>query len=139
MIPLINGVQYASANINVIIPGFGVISHGITEINYTTETVIDDNYGLPQDPTGRAYGQNKYSGDISIYKEIWNRIIDGSPLRMPQKLPFIDIVVTYGGAGVPFRKETLRAVNFKNNPVGVKSGDTKLICKIILAVAGIDY
>ena len=138
MIPLINGVAYASANINIIIPGFGPII-GISEINYSAEQDIVDNYSLEQDPTSRGYGQNKYKADITFYKDVWNRIILESPLRNPSKLPFFDIIVTFGGAGVPFRKETLRAVNFMNNPMGVKSGDTKILCKINLAVAGIDF
>jgi hypothetical protein len=139
MIPLINGVQYASANITVIIPLIGPISHGITEINFEKDQQIVDNYGFPQDPIGRAYGQNTYKADITLYKEIWNKIIDASPLRDPSKLPFADIIVVYGGAGIPFRKETLRAINFKNNPMGMKAGDTKILCKINLAVAGIDF
>lgn len=138
MIPLINGVAYSSANIAVIIPIIGLVT-GVAEINYSKEQQIDDNYALSQDPVSRGYGQNKYMADITIYKEVWNRIIDLSPEKDPTKLPFFDITVTFGGPGVPFRKETLRAVNFKNNPMGVKSGDTKITCKINLAVAGIDF
>lgn len=138
MIPLINGVNYSSANVSVIIPLLGLVI-GITEINYSKETAIDDNYALGQDPVSRGFGQNKYSGDISMYKETWNRIIDASPLRDPSGLPIFDIIVTFGGAGVAFRKETLRAVSFKANPMAVKSGDTKFICKIPLAIAGIDF
>lgn len=138
MTPLINGVNYASANVSVIIPILGLVI-GITEINYTTDTAIDDNYSLGQDPTSRGFGQNKYTGDITLYKEVWNKIIDVSPLRQPQRLPMFDITVTFGGPGVPFRKETLRGVSFKANPMGVKSGDTKILCKIPLAVGGIDY
>jgi hypothetical protein len=138
MIPLINGVNYSSANVSIIIPILGLVI-GITEINYAQETAIDDNYALEQDPVSRGFGQNKYTGDISMYKETWNRIIDASPNRTPQSLPYFDIVVAFGGPGVPFRKETLRAVSFKANPMSVKSGDTKLVCKIPLAIAGIDY
>ncbi len=139
MIPLINGVAYASSNIGVIIPIIGAVT-GVMEINYSKEQQIDDNYALQQDPVSRGYGQNKYTADITIYKEVWNRIIDLSPEKDPTKLPFFDIIVTFGGAnGVQFRKETLRAVNFKNNPMAIKSGDTKITCKINLAVAGIDF
>jgi hypothetical protein len=138
MIPLINGVNYASANISVIIPVLGVVT-GITEINYMQETAIDDNYSLAQDPTSRGFGQNKYTADLSIYKDVWNRIIDISPLRNPTRLPLFDIVIVFGGTNVPFKKEVLRAVSFKSNPMAVKSGDTKLICKINLAIGGIDF
>jgi hypothetical protein len=138
MIPLINGVNYASANVNLIIPIVGLVI-GISNIEYAKQTAIDDNYALGQDPTSRGFGQNKYTGSITLYKDVWNRIIDVSPLRDPSNIPFFDIVVTFGGPGVPFRKEVLRAVSFKSNPVTVNAGDTKLTCKIDLAIAGIDF
>ena len=138
MIPLINGINYASANVGIIIPILGAVV-GVAEINYSKDQQVDDNYGLGQDAVSRGFGQNKYTADITIYKDVWNRVIDASPERDPAKLPLFDIVVTFGGAGVPFRKETLRAVTFKNNPMAVKSGDTKLTCKIDLAVGGIDF
>jgi len=137
-LPLINGVNYASANVQIIIPILGVVT-GVTEINYSTEQTIDDNYSLAQDPQSRGYGQNKYTGDISLYKDVWNKIIDLSPGRNPLKLPFFDIVVVFTGASGGYRKEVLRAVNFKTKPMSVKSGDTKIISKISLAIGNIDY
>ena len=138
MIPLINGINYSSANITVIIPVLGAVT-GISEVNYAMEQAVDDNYSLGQNPTSRGFGANKYSGDLTIYKDVWNKIIDAAPEKNPMKIMPFDIIVTYGGAGVPFRKETLRAVSFKNNPVGVKAGDTKITCKINLAIGGIDF
>lgn len=138
MIPLINGVAHASANVGVIIPIIGFVT-GVVEINYAKDQQMDDNYALQKDPVSRGYGQNKYTADITFYKDVWNRIIDLSPGKDPANIPFFDIVVTFGGPGVPFRKETLRAVNFKNNPMGVKAGDTKITCKVNLAVGGIDF
>ena len=138
MTPLINGINYASTNITFIIPIIGAVI-GITEINYEAAKAIDDNYSLEADPTSRAYGQNTYKADVTMYKDVWNRIIDASPQRNPSLLPFFDIVIVFGGAGVQIRKEVLRAVNFKNNPMAVKGGDTKLLCKIELAIGGIDY
>jgi len=136
-IPLINGINYSSANITVILPIIGPLT-GVVSIEYDTEQNISDNYALGQDPVSRGYGQNTYTGSITIYKEIWNRIIDLSPFRDPLKLPPFDITITFGGAGVPFRKETLRACNFKKNPMKVGAGDTKLECVIPLAIALIE-
>lgn len=137
LIPLINGIQYGSPNIQVILPVLGLVV-GISSINYSKEQTIEDNYGLGSDPVSRGFGQNKYSGDITIFKETWNKIIDISPLRDPSKLPLFDIAVVYtGAAGV--RKEVLRAVSFKTNPVGVNAGDTKIMCKIDLAIGSIDF
>lgn len=143
MIPLINGINYSSANVNVVLPILGAVVAGIGSINYRKETNIVDNYSLGQDPTSRAFGQNSYTGSVEFYKETWNRIIDLSPERDPSKLPLFDIVVTYGGnfggQAVPFRKETLRAVSFKTNGSGVAAGDTKIMVTVDLAIGGIDF
>ena len=87
MVPLINGVNYSSANVNVILPILGAAVAGIQAITYKKEMNIVDNYSLAQDPTSRAYGQNTYTGSIEFYKEVWNRIIDLSPLtRHPPQI-----------------------------------------------------
>jgi hypothetical protein len=139
MVALANGVNYSSVNIQVFIPVIGIVV-GITKIQYGKEQTIDDNYALGQDPVSRGYGQNKYSGSISLYKETWNKIIDASPLKDPLALPPFEITVVFGGAATGgYRKETLHAVNFKANPMTANSGDTKLILDIPLAIGGIDY
>lgn len=142
MTPLVNGVAYSSANINVIMPVIGAVP-GIQSIAYNQATDVIDNYALGQDPVSRGFGQNKYTGSIEIYKETYDRIVAASPNRNPTMLPFFDIVVTFGGflggVAVPFKKEILRAVSFKSNGTEVKSGDTKIIVKVDLAIAGIEF
>lgn len=142
MTPLINGVNYSSANINVILPIIGAVP-GIQSISYSVSTDIMDNYALGQDPVSRGFGQNKPVGSIEIYKETYDRIVAASPNRNPTMLPLFDIVVTFGGflggQAIPFKKEVLRSVTFKSNGTEVKSGDTKIIVKVDLAIAGIEF
>jgi hypothetical protein len=142
MTPLINGVSYSSANINVILPIVGAVP-GIQSIIYRQDTDVMDNYALGQDPVSRGFGQNKYTGSIEIYKETYDRIVAASPNRNPVMLPLFDIVVTFGGylggQAIPFKKEVLRSVTFKSNGTEVKSGDSKIIVKVDLAIAGIEF
>lgn len=142
MTPLINGVAYSSANINVILPIVGAVP-GIQSIVYNQTTDVMENYALGQDPVSRGFGQNKYTGSIEIYKETYDLIVAASPNRNPTMLPFFDIVVTFGGflggQAIPFKKEVLRSVTFKSNGTEVKSGDTKIIVKVDLAIAGIEF
>lgn len=135
---LINGINYSSANIQVIIPLVGV-AIGVTKISAMKEVQIDDNYSLGQDPTSRGYGQNKYSGSISMYFDLWNKIVAASPLRDPLSLLPFDIIITMGGNGVPFSKITLRSCNFKSSSFASSAGDTKLINDIPLAIGNIDF
>ena len=135
-IALANGINYSSVNVQVIIPIVGLVT-GITKIEYNKEVQIDDNYSLSQDPTSRGYGQNKYSGSITLFKEIWNRIIDASPLKDPLNLPPFDITIVFGGTATGgYRKEVLHAVNFKSDPMMVGAGDTKILVDIPLAIGG---
>lgn len=139
MIALINGVNYSAQNVIVVIPAIGPVV-GITKIEYNKEKTIDDNYGLLADPVSRGFGQNKYSGSITLYKDTWNQIIDASPLKDPLSLIPFEITVVFGGLATGgFRKETLHAVSFKANPMSVSSGDTKITVDIPLAIGGIDY
>lgn len=141
-LPLINGVNYSAASVNVIIPALPTqLAIGVVSIEYSKDQTIEDAYGLLQDPISRGFGQNKYMGSIELLKDTWNQIIAASPFRDPAKLGLFDITVTYTGSttGGVFVKEVLRSVSFKNNPSGTKSGDTKLTCKIELAVGNIDY
>lgn len=136
-IALANGINYSSVNVQVIIPVIGLVT-GITKIEYNKEVQIDDNYSLGQDPTSRGYGQNKYSGSITIFKDIWNLIVDASPLKDPLLLPPFDITIVFGGTATGgFRKEVLNAVNFKADPMGVNAGDTKILIDIPLAIGNI--
>ena len=135
---LLNGVNYSSVNITVIIPILGPVI-GITMVEYMEEQTIDDNYSLGVNPTSRGFGQKKYTGSISIYKDVWNRIIDASPLKDPLSLPPFEVTIVFGGAATGgYRKETLHAVNFKSNPFSVSAGDTKVLLDIPLAIGGID-
>lgn len=138
MIALVNGVNYSSANITVVIPVIGAVI-GITKIQYNKEQQIDDNYGLGQDPVSRGYGKNTYTGSLSLYKDVWNRIIDLSPAKDPLNLPPFEITVVFSGANGGYRKESLHMCNFKANPMAANEGDTKLVIDIPLAIGGIDY
>lgn len=139
MIALINGVNYSSVNVTVIIPLIGAVV-GVTKIEYNKEKTIEDNYGLGADPISRGFGQNKYMGSLTMYKDTWNQIIDASPLKDPLNLPPFEITVVFGGLSTGgFRKETLHMVNFKANPMTVAAGDTKITVDIPLAIGGIDH
>ena len=138
-IALVNGINYSSVNVQVIIPLIGPVI-GVTKITATKEKVIEDNYSLGADATSRAYGLNKYSGSISLYWEIVNKIIDKSPLKDPLALPPFEITIILGGSATGgYRKIVLHACNFTSLSFSVGSGDTKILSDIPLAIGGIDF
>ncbi len=134
--PIVNGVAYSWSNISLIL--FGVPVIGILAINYKRKQKKDNNYGAGSQPVSRGYGNYEYEGDIELYTDTWKGIIASSPNRDPLLIPYFDIPVTFTGTGVLTTKDVLRAVEFLEDPLEGKNGDTKLTVKIPLIIGGID-
>ena len=134
--PLVNGTNYSWANVTLIL--FGVPVTGVTEISYSAKQKKENNYGAGVEPVSRGYGNKEYEGSISLYADVWKKIIAASPDRDPLQIAPFDIQVTYGGSRVTADKDVLRAVEFAENPFDGKSGDTKLMVKIPLIIASIE-
>lgn len=134
--PIVNGVNYSWSNISLILFGTPVI--GILAINYKRKQKKDNNYGAGPQPVSRGYGNYEYEGDIELYTDTWKGIIASSPNRDPLAIGPFEIPVTFTGTGVSTTKDVLRAVEFLEDPLESKSGDTKLTVKIPLIIGGID-
>lgn len=117
---------------------FGTPVIGILAINYKRKQKKDNNYGAGPQPVSRGYGNYEYEGDIELYVDTWKAIIASSPNRDPLQIGPFDIPVTFTGTGVTTTKDVLRAVEFLEDPLESKSGDTKLTVKIPLIIGGID-
>lgn len=133
---LINGVNYSWSNVSVVLFGTPVV--GILSIDYSRKQKKDNNYGAGNEPVSRGYGMKEYDGSIELYTDTWKAIIASSPNRDPLLIAPFDIPVTYSGTGVQPNKDVLRAVEFLEDPLSGKSGDTKLTVKIPLIIGGID-
>lgn len=134
--PLVNGVNYAWANISVVL--FGVPLVGIRSIDYKRKQDKKNNYGAGIVPVSRGYGNEEYEGSIELYTDTWKKIIAASPNRNPLQIPFFDIPVAFGGSSVSADRDILRAVEFLEDPLEGKQGDTALYVKIPLIIGGID-
>jgi hypothetical protein len=134
--PLINGVNYSWSNISVILFGQPVI--GIVSISYKIKQEKKNNYGSGTEPISRGYGRTEYEGEIELYTDTWKAIIASSPSRNPLLIAPFNIPVTFSGQGVLTQKDVLRMVEFMENPLDTKEGDTKITVKIPLIIGGID-
>ena len=133
--PLINGTNYAWANVTLVWYGVPVV--GIMEISYKKKTKKDNNYGQGADPISRGYGNNEYEASITIYLDEWNKIILASPNQDPLSIPPQDIQVVYGGSRVTAKVDVLQQAEPMEDAIEVKQGDTKIAVKIPLIIAGI--
>lgn len=136
MTPLVNGINYSWANVSVILFGTPVV--GIVSIEYKRKQEKKNNYGAGIEPTSRGYGNKEYEGSIELYMDTWKAIIAAAPNRDPLQIPMFDIPVSFGGNGVAPTKDVLRAVEFMEDPLESKQGDTKLMVKIPLIIGGIE-
>lgn len=134
---LVNGVNYAWANINVAL--FGVPLYGITKINYKKSQVKDNNYGLGKEPISRGYGMVEYEGDMEIYVDELKRLAAAAPNQNILDIPWFDIPIVFSGSGVLVRTTVLQAVEFKEDPLQASQGDTKLLVSIPLIIGGIKH
>lgn len=135
MIPLINGVAYSWSSISLVL--FGVPVAGIVNIEYKRKQEKTNNYGAGQKPVSRGYGREEYDGSIEIYLDEWKRIIAAAPNRDPLAIGWFDIPVLYGNSAADSTKDTLKAVEFMEDPFAAKEGDTKLTVKIPLIIGEI--
>lgn len=134
--PLINGVNYAWANIKFVL--FGVPIAGIVSISYKRRKKKDNNYGSGDQPVSRGYGNYEYDGEIELYTDEWKKIIAASPSRDPLLIQPFDIPVLYGTTVANATTDKLRAVEFLEDPFSSKQGDTKLMVTIPLIIGAID-
>ena len=137
MTPLINGVNYAWSNVTWV--NYGVPLIGIRSISYEAKQKTELQYGAGVYPISEAVGNYEYHGEIEIFLDEWNRIIQSAPNNDPLQIPRSDFQVVYGGSRVASKADILRMVKFTNDPVMVKQNDTIIAVKLTLSIAGIDH
>lgn len=116
---------------------FGVPVAGITNIEYKKKQEKTNNYGAGQRPVSRGYGRIEYDGSIEIYLDEWKRVIAAAPNREPLSIGWFSISILYGNSPADATKDTLKAVEFLEDPFNAKEGDTKLTVKIPLIIGDI--
>lgn len=133
--PLINGVAYSWSSISFVL--FGIPVAGIVNIEYKRKQEKTNNYGAGQKPVSRGYGRIEYDGSIEVHLDEWKRVIAASPNRDPLSIGWFDISVLYGNSAADATKDTLKAVEFLEDPFQAKEGDTKLTVKLPLIIGDI--
>lgn len=139
---LVNGVNYSWANVKLIL--FGVPVVGITKISYNRKQVKDNNYGWGAEPVSRGYGRIEYEASIELYRDEWVRILSaagGDVLNIGMfsiQVIYGDIPGTTNPTVIP-HQDTLLNCEFLEDPLETNEGDTKILCKIPLIIAGIEH
>lgn len=135
--PLINGQAYSYADIIVTVLGVPVA--GITEISYSENQEITENYGAGRRVVSRGLGKIEVEAKISIDKAEFAALIDAAPGKSLFNIPAFDIEVNYVPEGSTARTDVLRNVRFKTAMGGASEGDGNVIAELDLAVSHIDW
>jgi hypothetical protein len=135
--PLINGVAYSYADVNVQLLGRTVL--GITAISYEDEQDIVDNYAAGQFATSRGYGQNKFKASLTLEMKESERLVEAVPTGRLQDIPPFPITVSYENAANKIVIHKLLMVQFKNNKRNTKSGETNIEVEHELVIAKIEW
>lgn len=135
--PLINGQAYSFADIIVTILGVAVA--GITEVDYSDNQEVTDNFGAGRFVTSRGLGKIMAEGKITIDRAELSAIIDAAPGNRLQNIPEFDIEVNYVPEGSTNRTDVLRNCRFKNTKGGAALDDSNVLAELELAVSHIDW
>lgn len=132
---LINGKNYSWSSLSLIINGTAYT--GFTEISYKQSQTKENNYGIGDKPISRGYGNKSYEGSITMYRDTWQSIIEGSPANNPLDLPFFNIIVQYQptSTGILIKRDTLVAAEFTEDGITVAQGDTKILVTLPIIFA----
>ena len=137
--PLINGIAYSWANLDVRIANKQLV--GITKINYYEEQDMENIYGAGQYPVARGYGRIKATGSITLLREEIEELRRASTEthRLQDLAPF-DIIVSYVPVGgTVIKTDVLRNVQFMDDGVEANEGDTSNSKELNLIISHIDH
>lgn len=136
--PLINGEAYSWSQISLVLLGTPVV--GITNVSYTEEQEMEENYGAGNRPVSRGYGKITTEGSITLYMTEVEALQDAVSSGRLQDIPEFDIVVSY----IPndsnrTKTHILRNCRFKNNGREIDQGATNITTELSLMISHIDW
>ncbi|HXU27513.1 MAG TPA: hypothetical protein VN698_09800 [Bacteroidia bacterium] len=124
---------------NITLNVLGRDVEGITEISYTDEVEMNNEYGQGKYPQGQSIGNYKAESYVSLFSEELRSIVAALPQGVRiQDIPPFPITVNYENNGV-FYKDVLNNCRFKSNGREVKQGDGKIVQKIDLLISDITW
>lgn len=138
---MINGFEYATEDMKVILPGKLAPEEGVVEASYTTKKEHEDIHGLGAEAVAMGRGKKTRSGYIVVLQSVVEGMQEA--LANPEKdltdlAPFT-ITVGYAPAGGKMTVDRLENCRIKEIPKGMKSGDSHMEVKLDLAIGKIKY
>ena len=136
--PLINGILYGWANVQVTIQGVPLT--GITAVEYDDKQEVVNKYGAGRHPVGRGLGRITPSAKLTLYLEEVVALQAKSPTGRLQDLGMFDVLVGYlhPTTGL-ITYDKIRNCHFSDNSRKVKEGDTDIPVDLELVPSHIEW
>lgn len=137
---MINGQEYASEDVKIILPGKPLPENAVVAIDYMSKKTHENLYGMSADPIALGRGKNEYEGSVTVLQSV----IEGMqatllPGQNLTQLPPFPITVAYAPAGGIPTIDQLMFCRIAEVPKGMKSGDTHMEVKLPLVIGKINY
>lgn len=137
---MINGFEYSSEDVKIILPGKATPEEGVVDIEYMTEKEHVEIYGMSAKPVALGRGKQKQDAKISVLQSVIEgmqaSLLPGQNLT--QMVPFT-ITVAYAPAGGRLTIDRLKHCRIKKVTKAMKSGDSHMVVPVELAVGDIEY
>lgn len=135
--PLINGVEYGWADVNVAISG--VCIKGITAVSYGEKQDVSNIYGAGRYPVARGKGRITPTAKITLLASEVLAIQSQSINRRLQDIAPFDITVTYLPDSGIVHTDKIRNCQFTENKRDVKEGDMSIGVELELVPSHIEF
>lgn len=135
--PLINGVEYGWASVNMMIAGMQTV--GVTAFDFQEKQTKENIYGIGVKPVGRGYGNIESNGSITLLRSEIAAIRESVPTKKLIDIAPFTIVLKYiPTAGEKMVTKIFKNVEFTNDDYGMKQGDTKEEQQLDLVIGSIE-
>ncbi len=137
---MINGNEYASEDVKIILPGKPIPEEGVVAIEYDVMRDHKEIYGMGKDPVRLGRGKKERKAAVTVLQSVLEGmqaiLLPGQDLT---DLPPFPITVAYAPAGGLLTVDHLLFVRVKSYTKQMKSGDDHMEIKMELAVGDIKY
>ena len=137
---MINGNEYASEDVKIIMPGKPLPEEGVVAIEYEVERDHKEIHGLGKDPVALGRGKKTRKGKVTVLQSVIEgmqaKLLPGQDLT---DLPPFPITVAYAPAGGVATVDSLLFCRIKSVPKAMKSGDDHMEVPLDLAIGDIKY
>jgi hypothetical protein len=135
--PLVNGKQYAWANVSIRLLGRTLT--GVTAVNYKEAQEVEGVYGAGNKMVGISYGNIANEGSITLQMEELQLLETIAPQGSILNIEPFDIVIVFQVSDTKIDTHVLQSCVFLENGRDMSQNDKSIEMEIPLFIGGISF